>query len=228
MPRLSIPSCAIRFKSARPHQNRRADLFCKSAVLPPITTKSRGFLATPGGGPIRTTSTRPYPSPRSEALECVQLAAAFPSASLLAAWSLYILTAHNRECAPSPPWGRGRWILTRLPFKRTSPLITNVETPVRKLACGSFFPQAVLRGSPPPPRSLFAFLPRKHESQPASWLGQKRQQAARTPKLRSVCHKGGWRRDAFQSLRRCSGSGGGNADSHPHGVCASPPGSRKI
>jgi hypothetical protein len=41
-PRLFIRSCAIRFKSARTHQNRRADLFCRSAVLPPITTKSRG------------------------------------------------------------------------------------------------------------------------------------------------------------------------------------------
>ncbi len=49
-PRLFIRSCAIRFKSARTHQNRRADLFCASAALPPITTKSGGFLATPGGG----------------------------------------------------------------------------------------------------------------------------------------------------------------------------------
>ena len=59
-------------------------------------------------------------------------------------------------------------------------------------------PQACLREFPPPPRSVFAFLPCKHESQPASWLGQKRQQAARTPKLRSVCHKG----HLFQSFAR--------------------------
>ncbi len=33
----------------------------------------------------------------------------------------------------------------------------------------------------------------------------------------------GWRRAAFQALRLCSGKCGGNADSHQHGVCASPP-----
>ena len=45
--------------------------------------------------------------------------------------------------------------------------------PYRKLACGSFFPQALLRESPPPPRSVFALLPCNHECQPASSAGAK-------------------------------------------------------
>ena len=48
-----------------------------------------------GRGPTRTTPTRPHHSPRSEALECVQLAAAFPSASLLAAVSSRKLSCGN-------------------------------------------------------------------------------------------------------------------------------------
>ncbi len=62
-------------------------------VVPPSWRLNAGGKPAPGVSTYQTrglstaTPTRPHPSPRSEALECVQLAAAFPSASLLAAVS---------------------------------------------------------------------------------------------------------------------------------------------